>query len=288
VADGKSATQIFSKEPLMWGHNDINTPTQYHMRLLAQKDFDFTPFWEEAVVNWLHRNSSRLLKVNPHCCKHYIGDAEQKSTIANVIPMTDDADIIQFIRSLSAEDAEVFDDLAVRLIEAGKIDLIVRAKLSPFLAMEKERSGEQDASQVLNVLTGASLLEILDTMNWGECKWDEEAYGVLISRLPTERLKDVAVERIPPWMRRSYRRGSPDTPVHKARNRTACLLANILPKEDLRDFIGRFSGVATMMDCMACGELTAKSKPGYTLHRKACDPSNRYPNALIMAATRLL
>lgn len=271
----------------MWHDTDINKPTEFHMKLLAKPDFDFAPFWEEAVVNWLHRNSSRLLQVNPQCCKHYIGDREQKFTIANHIPMDNDEDIVEFMRSLEPIDTREFDDLALRLATAGKADLVLKGKLQVFFAMEKE-GDEEDASKILAAMSDTAIEEVLDRMMWDQCKWDDAAFTVIVKRLPTARLKDVKIEKLAPIMRSSRTYGVEDTPIHKTRNRTAHLLASLLPKEHLRNFLARLTPVISIMDCMSCGEFTAKSKPGYTLHRKVCDPRDEFPNALVTAASRLL
>lgn len=273
---------------------DENVPTEFHMRLLAHKDFDFSPFWEEAVVNWLHKNSTRLLMKDPQCCKHFIGDKQQRFTIARHIPLDDIEEIKKFVMSLSPsdDDPDVYFELAERLIDVGKVDILTETKLTPLFYIEKDdahlmrSSAGDDATKIINAFSDDSIVQVFNKLPWSECRWDIDPFTALIRRLPVEHLGDAEVEKIRPYIERRYR--SEDKVIFRTRNRVACLLATILPKEDLLDFIGRLTTVTNTLDCMSCGEMVANSKPGYTLHRKVCDPHNQYPNALITAATRLL
>ncbi len=267
---------------------DHDVPTPYHMKLLANQDFDFSPFWEEAMVNWLHRNSSRLLKVNPQCCKHFIGDPDQKYTIANHIPLTNEDDIVSFLLSLPPEDTSNFEEIAPRLINAGKADLLT-TKLGSLAAMQNDvnTDSEEDPTYIIEALSDKAIIKVFDHLDWYNCRWHAGALAAFLGRLnkiDINRLSEFPVERLRPH--KKWRRNG-DLIINKARNRAAVFLAYVLPKEQLNGFIARFMPVSSIMECMSCGEITAKSMPGYTLHRKVCDTENKWPNALVVAATRL-
>lgn len=258
-----------------------NAPTPYQMRLLANKDFDFAPFWEEAVVNWLHRNTSRLLEVNPQCCQHFIGDENLRHPIAQSIPLDNDANIVMFLRTLNEGCGSEFTILYKRLAGVGKADLVVSSKLAALQYMD-------DPRPLITAVSDESIIRILDVFNFSKTDWDIDAFTAFIKRVPVDRLKDIRVEQIPYKTRWSRRDGhSEEIKVYNTRYKVACLLAEMLPVAELRSFISRLSD-ASMMSCFACGAFTAKSQPGYTLHRKCCDVKNEYPNALITAAKRLL
>lgn len=248
---------------------DDRRPRSSFLKLLSEPDFDFTPYFDKAVVQWLERNMGDFLKEAPHACKYFINDPDYQATVAEHLPVEDDALVLKFIKNFGSswQSAHAIDYLIPKLVEAGKADLMLSC-----LDHIKNHSSER-VKTLVEAFSNEGIIQVLENMDLKRCRWDNEARIALIKRVPTN-----LIAKIEPltweWV------------DARDRAQTVSTLATKWPIEDIANFLAIYSGRYSALSCMSCGEKTAKSKPGYTLHRKSCDPENKYPNIWTILAIR--
>lgn len=256
----------------------------YIMRLLANKDFNFEPFWEEAMTTWIKNNTPKLLDANPHCAKVFIGDSSMTVSVAKNLVL-EDGDVSQFIRTLSDGDEHEYKIIAERLVDAKKADLLASCKLTNFIGLDDDEDSEFGPNKIVSAMSPQTIESLIKKIDWAQCKWPATALTTFIEKAPVERLHEIEIHKHPGnriWRNRRWET------TYQEKRRTMVVLASKLPKDHIQAFLANIMPGMSTMDCCSCGDFTAKSMPGYTLHRKVCDPNNKYPNALFAAAHRLV
>jgi hypothetical protein len=250
-------------------------PRSSFLKLLSEPSFDFTPYFDKAVIEWLERNMGDFLEERPEASAFFINEKEYRHFVAKHLPLTDDAQIISFLREFDGDynsDA-AFVHLAPRLVSLGKTDLLLHAVTT------LRTLGGTAVEHVIDNLSDEGIRQLFGQLNLdpgGEnaVRWADDARWAFIKRLPSDLLVQLDPFR---WTVYYNKDIVPNT---------VSILAAKWPLEDIDNFLTKYGRVYTPLFCMHCGEKTLKSKPGYTLHRKTCDPNKQHPSIWVTIAER--
>ena len=244
-------------------------PRNSILRLLSEPAFDFTPYFEKAVVQWLERNMSDFLAEAPEACAFFIKDIDYVEHVARFIPIENEQLVATYLKSFGTEwrYTSAFLNIAPRLIAAKKADLLMNC-VDNF-----KDCRHPEVKNVINALSDTSILELTKKVNMGRLRWDTETKCAFIARVPEDYLTT-----IDPLNWEWY-----DAPEQ---SRAISAMAKKWPLKDVGTFLEKYGSRYSELRCMHCNDRTAKSRPGYTLHRKTCDPNNETPNIWTTIAER--
>lgn len=249
-----------------------NKPRNSILRLLSEPSFDFAPYFEKAVIQWLERNMSDFLEEAPEACKFFINDEDYQTLVAQYIKVDQSNEklIANFMRAftLNWQSTAALEYLVPKLIEAKLTSLIMNCV--PTL----KTSGSPRLKDLFKAMSDDDIRTLVTDLDWSQLRWDGDVRCALIARMP-EDLLEKADPRYWSWY---------TNPSEKSQAVVA--LARRWPLNDIANFMQKFAYQYSDLSCMHCGEKTAKSKPGYTLHRKSCDPDNAHPSILQVVAER--
>lgn len=250
---------------------DDRKPRSSFLKLLSEPGFDFTPYFDKAVIQWLERNMSDFLQEAPQACKYFLEEPEYYSSVAAVIPLDDDKLVSTFIQNLgdSYQSNYAIQNIIPRLIKAGKADL---ALLN--IRVLKDQQSEDLMKPWIEAISEEGVRTLAEA-NLRHCRWATSVRCALLKRLPVEYVPKVDPTQ---W----------DWASAKDIAQGVATLAMRWPADDVANFLQKYGPRYGELSCMSCGEKTAKSKPGYTLHRKCCDPNNVYPNIWSIIAKRTM
>lgn len=236
-------------------------PRNSFLKLLSEPGFDFSPYFDKAVIQWLERNMGDFLQEAPQACKYFIAEPEYFSQVAINIPLDDDKLVKSFLGNLGEgyQGGYAISYLVPRLIKAEKSDLALAN-------IDKMKDAQDGFVQTwISTLSNDGIRELAEHIDLRRCRWNSEARCAMIKRLPMDLL--VKVDPLNwEWVEA------------KERAQSVATLAMVWPVTDVSNFLQKYGARYSALSCMNCGEKTAKSKPGYTLHRKSCDPHNEFPN----------
>lgn len=241
--------------------------------LLADHNFNFTPYFDEAVCGWLRGNLKKLLEEQPEACKYFIREDAHLEDVASSIPLSEDYrkyrdDFLVYLEKNSSR--YQFTTIASRMVEAGMADTLwtVAPKLS------------RQNSTVIAALSQENFNNYVESTTPGN--WDSNIGDPLtfFKRVPKDQIKRFIVPM-------SEYRGLYDS---SSKARIVSALAQTVKFEDL-NLLKTFwdhPKYGKEFFCMSCGNKESKSRPGYSLHRnKGCDPQGHYPNLTETIGKRL-
>jgi hypothetical protein len=241
--------------------------------LLADHNFNFTPYFDEAVCGWLRNNLKLLLEEQPEACKYFIRDDSHLGDVASSIPLTPEYSryLDEFLLFLEkSQSSYQFSTIANRMVEAGMADTMweIAPKLSRGTSIVINALSEVNFNQYVESTTPAS---------WNSNIGDPV---VFFKRVPKNQIKRFILPL--DQYRGIY--GSSD------RARVVSALAQTVPFEELNllKVYWDHHKYGKEFFCMSCGNKELKSRPGYSLHRnKGCDPKGHYPNLTEIIGKRL-
>lgn len=246
-------------------------PRNSFLRLLSEPKFDFTPYFEKAVIQWLERNMRDFLKEAPEACVYFTKEDDCKAIVAEYIQIIPENEklITDFMRDFDTgwESVTAFQTIMPRLIAVGKADMALNC-LETFRTI-------QETKDVVMALSPEGVATLATGLDWGHSRWTSDSRSALIKRLPPELVMQIDPEKWS-WY---------DTDTIP---RAISTMASVWPMTNIAEFLQRYGTRYPALRCMNCGEKTAKSKPGYTLHRKSCAPNGEYPNLWNVIAERAL
>lgn len=254
---------------------ETEKPRSSFLKLLSEPGFNFAPYFDQAVVQWLERNMGDFLERAPEVCKYFIEEPEFRGHVAQCIPLTPEYEehLVKFLDSFGTKDV-YYDKMHAmtimgRLVDAGKADLSLHCSkvISNIYSPELVK--------IIKTLSNKAVVELFYKMNLNHnCQWDATVRCAFIERLPEHLAVQIQPER---W----------ESSGDKDKARGISALAQKWPVADISTFLQRYGQKYNSLFCMNCAEKNAKSKPGYTLHRKVCDPNNEYPNIWTIIAQRV-
>lgn len=248
-------------------------PRSSFLKLLSEPSFDFGPYFDKAVIEWLERNMSDFLEEKPEASVFFLKEREYRYMVAKHMPLDNDKQTIAFLQEINDGDYNsdsALTSIAPRLIAAGKADLLLHAATT----LRGMRSNSVE--NIISAFSDEAIRQLYDLVNINSREglgWPINTQCVFIKRLPTDLLIQVA----------------PSASVyydHDTVPNIISTLATRWPIEDIANFLAKYGETYPALFCMHCGNKTAKSKPGYTLHRKTCDPQNLHPNIWTSIAER--
>lgn len=240
------------------------------LKLLSEPGFNFAPYFDQAVLEWLERNIGTFLQQEPTACKYFLQERDFRHAVAGAIPLDNEKDVIEFLATLKGgwDDRQTISAIGQRLVEAKKADLIVHVD-------NLQDHTDETFVKVVEAMSEEGATALFEKILLNNARFHEDVYGALIKKLPPSVVKEVQPER---WYNADK----------KSKARGVAALAEKWPIEDIASFLQKYGTKYSSMCCMNCGEKEAKSKPGYTLHRKTCDPKDMYPNIWTTVARRTL
>jgi hypothetical protein len=244
-------------------------PRSSFLRLLSEPGFNFTPYFDKAVVEWLERNMGDFIKEAPEACVYFTKEPDYQALVAQYIQIKPENDklITDFMKEFNTgwNSTTALEYIAPRLAEVGKSDMVLNC-------IETLRT-MQNVVSIVGALSEEAVVTLADSIDWNHLRWNAESRCALIKRLPKESLMKVDPDQ---W----------NWYDENTKPRALITMATKWPLEEIGTFLSKYGTRWTALSCMGCGEKTAKSKPGYTLHRKSCDPENKYPNIWTVIAER--
>ena len=256
--------------------NQTNAASQTVSRyaaLLADHNFNFTPYFDEAVCGWLRNNLSKLLEEQPEACKYFIRDDQHAEDVAASIPLGPEyrkylVDFVTFLEK--SGNTYRFNTIARRMVEAGMADLVW--ELAP-----KSARGNSGVIHALSQENFNVYVESTTPSNWDSNVGDPLSF---FKRMPKDKIKRFIVPM--------------DNYHHvydsSTRARIVSALAQTVPFDQLNllSIYWNHPKYGKEFFCASCGQKESKSRPGYSLHRnKGCDPQGHYPNLTETMGKRL-
>lgn len=246
-------------------------PRSSFLRLLSEPGFNFTPYFDKAVIEWLERNMRDFLKEAPEACIYFTKEDDFRSIVAEHIQIIPENEklITDFMREFNTgwESTTAFGYLMPRLIEAGKADMALNS-IETFRTV-------QDAQIIVMAMSADGIRTLAERLDWSHLRWNSDSRSALIKRLPLDLVMQIDPER---WS------WYDEATIPQA----VSILATVWPIANIAEFLQKYGTRFPALRCLNCGTKTAKSKPGYTLHRKSCAPNNEYPNLWNIIAERAL
>lgn len=231
--------------------------------LLADQNFNFTPYFDEAVCLWLRSNLRKLLEEQPEACRYFIRDPQHSEDVATVISLEEVnrrhlSDFLLFLEKTNSWYA--FRSLAERMMDAKMADIVY--ELAPTLSRRSHDLINLLSEEKFNTYVASTTPDNFDIS-------EGNIFG-FFKRVPKDQVKRFIVPVA------EYRH------AYSSMNRARIVssLAQVAPLEDIQLFkIYLDTKYWHEFICMSCGNKEAKSRPGYSLHRnKGCDPKGTYPN----------
>jgi hypothetical protein len=246
-------------------------PRNSMMKLLSEPGFDFTPYFDQAVIEWLERNMDGFLEKAPEAVKYFIQDKDRADIVARHIPITPEGepDLLRFMGGLTTDwnHIHALYSLVPRLVTAGKMDLVIHCA-------DTFKQIGWDLISAMNSFSDEGVRTIFNKIDLRTCRWSLESRCAFIERLPADLIVQIDTSS---WQ---------NIYNEKERTRVVAVMAKKWPLENIGEFLQRYGARYDSLFCMACYEKHPKSKPGYTLHRKVCDPENKFPNIWTTVAQR--
>lgn len=249
-------------------------PPSSFLRLLSEPSFDFTPYFDKAVIEWLRNNMGDFLKEAPEACAFFIKEEQYRALVAANIKLEakNDEILTSFIKEFDSGNAEWYsqsalDELIPRLIAYGKPDMVL---LCPKTLAQMHGENLKTA---LAAISDATVRSLFGSMSLTRTRWDTDSICQFLGRLPSDLLVQVDPNKWE-WL---------------SKENTAKLVSTLAkrwPLENIAEFLARWGTKYPALSCMCCGDKVAKSKPGYTLHRKVCDPHREHENIWTVIAER--
>lgn len=249
---------------------DSTQQNSLYVKLLSDPEFSFGPYFDEAVINWLTYNMSRFLKEQPKACKFFIKSQTHLDAVAGAIPIDQEniEYVTSFIKNLDTawNGRAAFQTIAKRLVEAGFADIAL---------MVPNINQQQIQPELINAVSEEALINMIKNTKLVDSAWTYQTYCTIIGKLPQKELR-IFIDAF------DHHKMN-----HKILAPVVSTLARWIAYSDLNDFAKKFMLQLPELKCMCCSDKVAKSRPGYTLHRKTCDPKNEYPSIYDTIATRM-
>lgn len=251
--------------------------------LLSDTNFNFMPYFDKAVTEWLSRNMSDVLEEQPFACRYFIRDENHRQQVASIIPLTSEFNdlLIDLIKIVDkSNDTYGFD----RLVKRDVNTLIADVKLADML-FEHAPKASFNSYAVISALSENNFNSFLERFNPRKFKIDDEYFQPFIKRLPPDTIKKFAI----PY--RDYHEIYYGNEIP----RLISVVAQYIPFNDL-GLITQYLDVndwSNELFCMSCGMRNRregfKTRSGYSLHRnQVCDKGNRFPNLTDILGKRLM
>lgn len=249
---------------------DKDRNTSY-VQLLSDPTFDFTPYFDEAVMSWLNTNMSRFLAEQPSACKHIMRMPSHIQQVATVISLDDEATLIEFLNILQKYSTSTesyfspfggaFKEVIRRLDNVGKMQVVMTYH---------DLLARYPTTQMFKHFDDVAWDQIIERFSVGESTyWDSGLINAFFKHIPVSKLSKFITAEFAILSGRRWR----TTGAH-----VASIIAQRIDKTQTTEFMSVFGPRYQPLQCMSCTQKIAKSRPGYTLHRKVCDPTNEFPN----------
>ena len=248
--------------------------------LLSDQNFNFTPYFDKAVEEWLHTNMETVLKEQPYACKFFIRDTNHRRQVAEAIPLTEDYkelrhELLSVIER--SNDAHAFYELRGRMIAEKMADELY----------ENAKKLSSAYFDVITNLSDSKFQDFLADVEPKKFKVPSEYFHSFFSRLPS----DVISKFVMPAS--DYHGMYYGNDVTKL----ISVIAQYIAFKDLGLLKGwlAHTNYGDELFCMCCANRGRrsyepfKSKSGYTHHRRStCDTEGLYPNLTDIIGKRLL
>lgn len=244
-------------------------PRSSFLKLLSEPSFDFGPYFDKAVIEWLERNMSSFLEQKPEASVFFLKEDDYRHMVAAHLPLTDDRQIATFLKEFNTgwNSEGALTTIAPRLVAAGKADLILNAVVT------LNTMNSQNVEKIIEALSAEAIRTLYDKIDLSHSRWTSNSRCTFIKKLPIDLMVQIE-PRNWSWYDKETAPNAIST------------MATRWPMDDIANFLAKYGEVYPALFCMHCGDKTARSKPGYTLHRKSCDPQNQHPNIWASIAER--
>lgn len=248
--------------------------------LLSDQNFNFTPYFDKAVEEWLSSNMEIVLKEQPYACKFFIRDERHRRQVAEAIPLTEEYKTLR--NELLAviertKDTNGFYEIRSRMLEAKMADELY----------ENAKNLSSVYFEVVTKLSDDKFKDFLDNIDIKKFKVPSEYFHDFFKRLPSDTIAKFVVPA------NEYHGMYYGNDVTKL----ISVIAQYIAFKDLGLLKGWLSNsnYGDELFCMCCANRGRrsyepfKSKSGYTFHRRTnCDPQGLYPNLTDIIGKRLL
>jgi hypothetical protein len=250
----------------------VNKENSAYVKLLSSPDFDFTPFFDEAVLAWLRENMARFLAEQPQACHLFFKSEEHLADVAQAIPLDDEQNVAGFLQALPRDYSysvfNAFQIICRRLADAKLTKQILNVPNDYFY-------WRSDYLAIFNALSNDDLTTLITRLDHNRFAWGPDTINLCMTKMPPECLKLFMNDHL----LRSLN--------YVDRQRTISILAQKLPYDDMLILATVYLSQFSELNCMSCGRGTIKSRSGYSIHRKSCDRQDKYPNLVDTVASRM-
>jgi|FLYL01.1.fsa_nt_gi hypothetical protein len=264
---------------------------RYYLRILSDPINKIRPEWiEGALVEWLRDHMDQFLKENPHACTDIADACDGPSygqthiidVARSVVGMPECDAALRKIMALAGVGHRSLKTFCEALAAAGKEDFIAEARPHNLSNIKIWWSCRTNMSHPARV-------KLLNRVCWSKAKWTNDDANSIVDQFSSEEFAEVVRQSEASNeycdVCRTVKLGITHNLTCVPKQLLSMMIMR-LPLDVMRQLADRCMKSIHPLACMKCGH-TYKSKSGYVLHRKRCDPNNRWPSIPEIVANRI-
>jgi|FLYL01.1.fsa_nt_gi hypothetical protein len=248
----------------------------FYTKILNNPGNRIKPEWvDSAIINWVRTHMGEFTKDNPHVCDYLVENNIHLLDVAENIPISPEysATIVKLLANPDGS-AYAFMRLCERLVTHGMPDLIAEA------APHNLEDTNLPTSYVKRMSSSARI-KLLNRICWHQPAPVRALAHAIVSTLSGKEFAE-AVRQSEASNEHCNRCHSESRlgvthNVERLPKKVLSIMLRELPMEDAQKLYEMCKRTLHGFICMKCGSSRFKSKSGYTLHRKKCDPLDEYP-----------